>query len=101
MVIFELTKVRGVFGNSWLGTTLKCINHGLSISMMLVYGLNVILRGDIDLTWIEKISMSVQPKSGDVYAIGIQGARCFAARNSLGSFILTCYNWQFTFWWAK
>ena len=44
LLIFELTKVRGVFGNSWLGITLKCINHGLSISMMLVYGLNVILR---------------------------------------------------------
>ena len=47
------------------------------------------------------ISMSVQPKSGDVYAIGIQGAGCFAARNSSGSFMLTCYNWLFTFWWAK
>ena len=44
LLIFELTKVRGVFGNSWLGITLKCINHGLSISMTLVYGLNVILR---------------------------------------------------------
>ena len=47
------------------------------------------------------ISMSVQPKSGDVYAIGIQGVGCFAARNSSGSFMLTCYNWLFTFWWAK
>ena len=50
VVIFDLAEVKGVFGNSWLAITLKCINHGLGISLMLVYGLKVIKRSDIDLT---------------------------------------------------
>ena len=42
VVIFEVAEVKGVFGNSWLAITLKCINHGQGISLMLVYGLKVI-----------------------------------------------------------